>query len=169
MATSTRKGTAARRPAAKKKKAAKPAKGRARAAGFRSRRQPESLRLRAIMPSMTVTDLAASVRWYRDVVGFVVAEEMSSNGKVAAVRLRAGTCQLLLGQDDFAKGRDRQKGVAIRLYCTTTQEVDRLASDIERRGGVLAQKPTDQPWGARDFSLTDPDGFKLSISNWQRE
>jgi uncharacterized glyoxalase superfamily protein PhnB len=118
---------------------------------------------------MTVSSLAASLRWYRDIVGFVVAEEITSDGTLVAVRLQAGGCQVLLGQDDFAKGRDRQKGVAIRLYCVTAQDVDRLASDIEQRGGVLAQKPADQPWGARDFSLTDPDGFLLSISNWAGE
>ena len=69
-----------------------------------------------------------------------------------------------LGQDDFQKGRDRQKGVGVRLYCTTGQDIDTLAADIEARGGELAQKPTDQPWGARDFAVVDPDGFAISIS-----
>ena len=32
------------------------------------------------------------------------------------------------------------------------------------RGGMLDQPPTDQPWGMRDFSLTDPDGFKITIA-----
>ena len=166
--TSTGKRNAARRPAGKKK-SAKRTTPRARIPRLRARHQPESLRLRGIMPSMTVSDLAASLSWYRDIVGFVVAEEMTSNGALAAVRLQAGACQVLLGQDDFAKGRDRRKGVAIRLYCVTAQDVDRLASDIERRGGVVTQQPTDQPWGARDFSLTDPDGFNLTISNWAGE
>jgi len=31
------------------------------------------------------------------------------------------------------------------------------------RGGTLDQPPTDQEWGMRDFSLTDPDGFKITI------
>ncbi len=54
------------------------------------RQQPETLRLRAVMPAMTVDDIAKSVAWYRE--------------------------------------------------------------------------PTDQPWGARDFAVVDPDGFKISIS-----
>jgi uncharacterized glyoxalase superfamily protein PhnB len=29
---------------------------------------------------------------------------------------------------------------------------------------VLAEEPTDQPWGARDFGVVDPDGFQISIS-----
>lgn len=132
---------------------------------MQERSQPETLRLRAITPSLTVNDLAASVAWYRDVVGFIVTEEFKDDeGRPIGAVLQAGEHHLLLGQDDFKKGRDRPKGQGFRLYCVTRQDVDQLAANIEARGGVLDQQPTDQPWGARDFALTDPDGFKISIS-----
>jgi uncharacterized glyoxalase superfamily protein PhnB len=41
--------------------------------------------------------------------------------------------------------------------------VDSLAAAIKKRGGRLDSEPVDQPWGSRDFSLTDPDGFKITI------
>jgi uncharacterized glyoxalase superfamily protein PhnB len=69
----------------------------------------------------------------------------------------------MIGQDDWKKGRDRKKGEGFRLYCTTTQDVDALAEGIVARGGKLDQGPRDQPWGMRDFALTDPDGFKITI------
>jgi uncharacterized glyoxalase superfamily protein PhnB len=81
------------------------------------------------------------------------------------VVLRAGAVTFLLSQDDFAKGRDRTKGEGLRLYCETRQNVDRLAADIKARGGTLYQEPTDQAWGARDFAVVDPDGFKIAFSN----
>lgn len=130
---------------------------------MQERKQPETLRLRAVSPSLTVNDLQASVAWYRDVLGFTVAEEYQMDGKVMGVRLVAGSATFLLGQDDFAKGRDRQKGAGFRLYCETAQDIDQLAAAIKARGGKLTQEPTDQPWGARDFGVVDPDGFILSI------
>jgi uncharacterized glyoxalase superfamily protein PhnB len=69
----------------------------------------------------------------------------------------------MLGQDDWKKGRDRAKGQGVRLYCETTQDVDALARQIRERGGKLDSEPADQPWGSRDFSLSDPDGFKITI------
>ncbi len=78
--------------------------------------------------------------------------------------LRLGRVEILLSQDDFAKGRERPKAAGFRLYCETSQDVDELAAEIQRRGGELAHEPTDQPWGARDFGLLDPDGFAFSIS-----
>ena len=81
----------------------------------------------------------------------------------AAVQLRREL--ILIGQDDFAKGKDRQKGIGLRLYCVSDQNIDELAAAIKARGGTLEQEATDQPWGARDFAVADPDGFKISISS----
>ena len=137
---------------------------------MQERKQPETLRLRAIMPAITATDLQASVSWYRDVLGFTVAEEYKDKeGRVMGVQLKAGSVQVMLGQDDFAKGRDRQKGAALRFFCTTAQDVDQLAAAIKERGGKLAHEPTDQPWGTRDFGVVDPDGFNISISTEMKD
>ena len=131
---------------------------------MQERKQPETLRLRAMMPGITASDLQASLAWYRDVLGFTVAEEYKQDERVMGVRLVAGSVQIMLGQDDFAKGRDRQKGAGLRFFCTTAQDVDQLAAAIKERGGKLAHEPTDQPWGTRDFGVVDPDGFNISIS-----
>jgi uncharacterized glyoxalase superfamily protein PhnB len=127
-------------------------------------KQPETLQLKAVMPALTVNDVAVSLAWYRDVLGFIVVEEMKRDDKPVGAILKAGAVDLLLAQDDFAKGRDRQKGVALRLYCITGQDPDQLAAAIVARGGVLAQPPTAQPWGTRDFAVVDPDGFLISIT-----
>ena len=131
---------------------------------MKERQQPETLRLRALMPALTVNDLETSLGWYRDVLGFIVAEEIRHEDRLVAARLTAGSVDFLLGQDDFAKGRDRAKGVALRLYCITGQDIDELAAAIQSRGGKLAQEPRDEPWGTRDFAVVDPDGFLISIT-----
>ena len=117
------------------------------------------------MPAITVSDLGASIAWYRDVIGFVVAREIEHEGQRVGAMISAGSVQFMLGQDDFAKGRDRQKGIGFRLYCVSEQDIDELAAAIKARGGTLDQEPTDQPWGARDLAVSDPDGFKITISS----
>ncbi len=124
-----------------------------------------ALKPSAVMPSITANDLGASIEWYRDVMGFVVAREMEHEGQLVGAMISAGGVQFMLSQDDFAKGRDRQKGIGFRLYCVSEQDIDELAATIKARGGTLDQEPTDQPWGARDLAVSDPDGFKISISS----
>ncbi len=130
-----------------------------------TRKKPENLRLRAVMPTLTVNDLHASLEFYRDVLGFIVVDTIEHEGTLVGASVRAGTVDILLGQDDFAKGRNRVKGVGARLYCVTHQDIDEVAAAIKSRGGKLDSEPQDQPWGTRDVALTDPDGYKLSISS----
>ena len=154
----TRKKTTGRAPTAAK-----------RATGVRrAGTQTKGLALSSVAPSFTVGDLAKSIAWYQDVLGCVVKDRWEWDGKLMGVEMRAGAVLFMLGQDDWKKGRDRVKGEGFRLYCETTQDVDRLADQIKARGGTLAQEPKDESWGARVFSLEDPDGFKITISKMKR-
>jgi uncharacterized glyoxalase superfamily protein PhnB len=150
------KKTAKKALPGKSTKKAKPAPAKVRA-------KSGALTMREASPGFTANDLEKSLAWYRDVVGFVVEERWERDGKLAGVSLRAGDITFMLGQDDWKKGRDRKKGEGFRIYCTTSQDVDALAKGIVARGGTLDQEPRDQPWGMRDFALTDPDGFKITI------
>lgn len=133
---------------------------------MKERKQPETLRLREVTATFTVSDIDKSLAWYRDVVGFVPGEVYKDDeGRLQGVILLAGQVKLFLGQDDFVKGKDRVKGQGFRLFCVTHQDIDELAEAIKSRGGELTQEPEDRPWGARDFALVDPDGFALSITS----
>jgi uncharacterized glyoxalase superfamily protein PhnB len=154
MAVKKKASKAAPKKSAPKKAKPAPAKSASRADG---------LKLGEASPGFTVNDLDKSLSWYRDVLGFAVDERWEQDGKLMGVSLKAGAVTFMIGQDDWKKGRDRKKGEGFRQYCTTTQDVDALAKRIQARGGKLDQEPRDQPWGTRDFTLTDPDGFKITI------
>ncbi len=150
-----------------KKKAKKAASGNTRSK--KAKTPPvRGLSMSSTSPSFTVGDLEKSLAWYRDVLGFGVEERWEQDGKLAGVMVRAGDVRFMLGQDDWKKGRDRKKGEGFRLFCMTKGNIDDLAKRIEVKGGRLDQGPTDQPWGVRDISLTDPDGFKITIATAKR-
>jgi len=143
---------------------AKKAPARAKRAFAKPSAEPKSLTLSSASPSFTVNDLEKSLGWYRDVLGFDVEETWKGeDGKVMGISLKAGNVTFMIGQDDWKKGHDREKGQGFRLYCETKKSVDDLAKKIESKGGRLDSPPTDQPWGTRDITLTDPDGFKITI------
>jgi uncharacterized glyoxalase superfamily protein PhnB len=131
----------------------------------RERTQPESFRARTLTASFTVNDLTKSKAWYCDVLGFTVDKEHERGGQIRAYSLKAGEVRILIGQDDGAKGMDRQKGLGTSIMISTAQDVDAIAARIKERGGVLAAEPATMPWGARAFRIEDPDGFKIAISS----
>ena len=153
---------AARKPA--KTARAKKSAPKSKKAAPKLRAVAEGLKISSASPSLTVNNLDRSLSWYRDVVGFAVEETWKDGEKVVGASLRAGDVSFMIGQDDWKKGRDRKKGEGFRIFCTTRRSVDDIAQSIKAKGGKLDHEPQDQPWGMRDFSVTDPDGFKITIA-----
>jgi catechol 2,3-dioxygenase-like lactoylglutathione lyase family enzyme len=156
--TRTARPTGPRQKKASSRTAAAPLQTERRA------RDPETLRLRSFEPSLTVNNLDASLRFYSDVLGFIVGERWNDDsGVLRGVMLKAGVCELGLSQDDWAKGRDRAKGGGVRIWCKTGQDINQLAARIKTAGGRLTEEPKDQPWGVRSLSVDDPDGYHFTI------
>jgi uncharacterized glyoxalase superfamily protein PhnB len=122
------------------------------------------LQVKTIMPSITVDDLQKSIAFFEG-LGFAVDERWEDGGVLHGVTLRAGELQLGLNQDDWKKGRDRQKGVGLRFYVSTTQNIDQIAARAKKAGVNLESEPHDTEWGSRAFDVTEPSGFKLTITS----
>jgi uncharacterized glyoxalase superfamily protein PhnB len=122
------------------------------------------LQVKTLSPTLTVNDLQRSVAFFEG-LGFGIEEKWEENGVLLGVMLRAGEAHVNLSQDDWKKGRDRQKGIGVRLYLTTTQNIDQLAADAKKAGVALETEPHDTPWGTRAFEVTEPSGFRLTISS----
>jgi uncharacterized glyoxalase superfamily protein PhnB len=96
------------------------------------------------------------------VLGFAVQERWENDGVFAGASLRHGKVTINLSQDDWKLGRDRRKGQGVRLFITTADDIDAYAKEITSRGGTLDGEPGED-WGFRAFSITDPDGFKITF------
>jgi uncharacterized glyoxalase superfamily protein PhnB len=123
-----------------------------------------ALQAQPLSISLTVKDLAKSLAWYTDILGFTIERKYERDGKVGGYGLKAGDARIGIGQDDGAKGWERIKGQGCSLQITTNQYVDDVAKRIKAHGGTLLSEPADMPWGVRAFQVLDPDGFKLGIS-----
>jgi uncharacterized glyoxalase superfamily protein PhnB len=122
------------------------------------------LQAKTLSPTFTVNNLQQSLAFFEG-LGFGVEERWEENGELLGVMLRAGEARLNLSQDDWKKGRDRQKGLGMRVFVGTTQDIDQLASDAKKAGITLDREPHDTPWGTRAFEVTEPSGFRLTISS----
>ena len=122
----------------------------------------EAVQISAIVPTLTVDDLQKSITFY-EALGFAIDERWEEKGTLLGVMLRAGKSQIGLNQDDWKKGRDRKKGIGVRLSMSTPQNVDEIARRAKSAGITLKSEPQDTEWKSRAFELTDPSGFLLTI------
>ena len=123
----------------------------------------EAVQISAIVPTLTVDDLQKSIAFY-EALGFAIDERWEDKGTLLGVMLRAGKTEIGLNQDDWKKGRDRNKGVGVRLSISTLPgQVDELARRAKNAGITLKSEPHDTEWKSRAFEVTDPSGFLLTI------
>ena len=121
-----------------------------------------TLTAKSIMPGLTVDDINKSIAFY-EALGFTVAQRWEDNGTLLGAMLQAGELQIGLSQDDWKKGRDRKKGIGVRLAISTTGSVDEIAQRAKNAGITLKSDPHDTEWKSRAFEVSDPSGFLLTI------
>ena len=123
---------------------------------------------KSILAGLTVDDLGKSITFY-EALGFSVVQRWEQEGTLLGVMLQARELQLGLNQDDGKKGRNRQKGIGTRLNIETAQSIDEIAARVKAAGFALDTEPSDTQWKTRQFELTDPSGYKLTVSSeWPR-
>lgn len=117
---------------------------------------PESSppRLAAVAPVFHVSDLAASMAYYRDCLKFESRFEWSDsdNGTVRYAIVCRDDVELHLAQTDEAK--------AATAYCFV-DGIDTYYALACEGAANITHPIVDQPWQMREFGIADPDGNVL--------
>jgi glyoxylase I family protein len=126
--------------------------------------------VRGLCPYFEVYDMPASIRFYRDVLGFEVKSTSPALGgtdRFHWVWLRHGNAELMLNTAyEFDEERPAAENVGrVRGHgdcCLYIGCPDVDAAYEELRGkGVEVQKPKVAPYGMKQMYLKDPDGYGI--------
>jgi uncharacterized glyoxalase superfamily protein PhnB len=120
--------------------------------------------LRAHAHVLAVPDLARSVGYFRDVLGFAVEWE---DGRDWAC-LASGTARVMLGHCPDAPP-PRAIGDHSYFAYFHVDGLDRYHDDLVARGALVASPPSDKPWGMREMGVHTPDGHRMMFGTpWAR-
>lgn len=120
-----------------------------------------------------VKDMAAMIRFYRDVLGFEIKESEDTSNVYLE---KDGTLFLFYGRQDFEKMTGRGFGYAqgvnghfeIALGVENFDAVDRTFAEIIAKGGQAVMPPTTEPWGQRTCYIADPEGNLIEIGSFEK-
>lgn len=104
-------------------------------------------------PIYSVTDLQASLRYYREALGFRVDWTHGEPAGFASVSRGDGTLFL-------CEGCQGPSGAWSMMF---SPDVDRLHEELRGRGAIIRMVPTNMPWGLREMNVADPDGNVLRV------
>ena len=109
-----------------------------------------------------VRDMAAMRRFYEDILGFVLARELSPRWR--EYRVGANTLALATPGLTAADPPTPQGSAALQLaFKVAAPDVDRCAEELLRRGVEVLSPPTDRAFGHRTLFFRDPDGNLLEV------
>ncbi len=110
------------------------------------------------VPLLAAEDVDATAAYYRETLGFEVVDVWPGFW----VRLRCGTVVVEVEHSDSIArvGPFEKGGIVFRVA-----NVDSWYEVLQMRGAKFDQGPMDQEYGRRDFSIIDPNGYRLCF--WQ--
>ena len=120
-----------------------------------------------------VEDMPTMVRFYRDVLGFAIAEGEDAEN---VYLVKDGTLFMLYERKNFERMTGRKyeyvKGLnghfEIALYVDTFEEVDAEYAKAVEKGARPVLEPTTEPWGQRTCYIADPEGNLIEIGSFDR-
>ena len=107
--------------------------------------------LRRIMPELPLTDVAAGVTHYRDVLGFRINYQQHD----IAVMDRDNVRLLLIARSE------RHTGIGSPYVYV--ENADALHAELQAKGANLRGEPVSRPWGLREFQVLDPEGNRITF------
>ena len=114
--------------------------------------------IECIVPILRVTSLPASVRYFRDVLGFQLDWGDPESADMASVS-RSGHAIML------CQGAQGQLGTWIWIG---VEDIDPLFAEYQKKGVQFLQTPTQRPW-AYEMQVVDPDGHVLRFGSEPRD
>lgn len=120
------------------------------------------------------TDPEASLRFYRDVLGFEVRLDVGGGTmRWITVGPRGdGSTSIVLAPPAADPGvtEDERRTISEMMAKGTygmillgTQDLDSAFEQVQAADTEIVQEPTDQPYGVRDFAVRDPAGNMVRI------
>ena len=115
-----------------------------------------SVELEGLSPILRVANLAASLTYYVDILGFRI--DWQHRDVIASVS--RGPCSIFLCEGD--------QGHPGTWVWIGVSDADALQAEISQRGAIIRMPPTNYPW-ALEMHVEDPDGNVLRFGSEPRE
>jgi uncharacterized glyoxalase superfamily protein PhnB len=119
-----------------------------------------------------VADIATSVQFYSEVLGFEVTFTLpDDDGKLVHASVRRGECEFMFGQirSDLHDQGPLGRGVSFYMVVGDNEDIDDFFARVKEAGADIVQEPADQFWGHRDWAIADPDGYHLYVAKATRD
>jgi catechol 2,3-dioxygenase-like lactoylglutathione lyase family enzyme len=123
--------------------------------------------LKKLTPNLIVADVARSIGFYRDVLGFSVQSTVPEASPYVFAIVKSGAVEIFLNapgpaEDEYPALKGRPIGGTLTLFIEVE---DIRASHDELKDLVQVVMPLETKWyGVTEFAFLDPDGYIVTFA-----
>jgi catechol 2,3-dioxygenase-like lactoylglutathione lyase family enzyme len=128
--------------------------------------------LKSLTPNLLVSDVARSVAFYRDLLGFTVGDTVPETAPYVFAIVASGPVRIFLNAPEPAVAEypafaGRPLGGTLTLFIEVARIHD-VWADLQAKVKVVM--PLERKWyGVTEFAFEDPDGYLITIAERESE
>ena len=122
-----------------------------------------------ISPLLAVRNIKETIEFYKNCLGFELGMTFpdADNPEYADLS-KDGMVLMFIAAENIGIGSEEKLGVGVNLYMEIDGDIDEYYNELKNRNVRIAVEIKDEPYGIRDFTVEDIDGYQLTFNRISR-
>jgi uncharacterized glyoxalase superfamily protein PhnB len=118
-----------------------------------------------ISPTLAIRNMKQTIQFYRDSLGFKMGMVFpdADNPEYADLS-KDGVVVMLVPAKNVGIGSKQRLGIGVNLYMQIDGDIDEYCNELKNKGVKVVVDIKDEPFGIRDFTVEDINGYKLTFN-----
>jgi len=118
-----------------------------------------------ISPTLAARNMKETIDFYKNSLGFKMGMAFpdASNPEYADLS-RDGMVLMFVPAENLGIGSNERLGIGVNIYMQIDGDIDKYYHELKGKGVNIAVDIKDEPYGIRDFTVEDINGYKLTFN-----
>ncbi|MFC2013749.1 VOC family protein [Chloroflexota bacterium] len=118
-----------------------------------------------ISPTLAVRNMKETIEFYKNSLGFKVGICFpDANNPEYADLSKDGMVLMVIPAENCGIGSKEKPGIGVNLYMQIDGDIDKYYDGLKKRGVKIEVDIKDEPYGIRDFTVEDINGYLLTFN-----
>ncbi|MFC1928537.1 VOC family protein [Chloroflexota bacterium] len=118
-----------------------------------------------LSPTLAVRNMKETIEFYQNSLGFKMGMAFpDANNPEYADLSKDGMVLMFIPAENIGISSEETLGIGVNLYMQIDGDIDEYYDELKKRGVKIILGIKDEPYGIRDFTIEDVDGYKLTFN-----
>ena len=118
-----------------------------------------------LSPLLAARNMKKTIEFYKNTLGFEIGMAFPTADNPEYVDLsKDGMVLMFVPAKDHGISREEKLGIGVYLYLQIDGDIDEYYQELKKKGVKIAVDIKEEPYGVRDFTVEDIDGYKLTFN-----